>query len=326
MEKLFYPLKMFAKWITYQLFPLQSSSYLGNSVEFFIYDVLKILILLFVLIFIVALIRSYISKARIQKLLSHKRKYLGYFVAACFGIITPFCSCSAIPLFLMLLEANIPIGITFTFLVASPMINEVALVMLFSLFGIKIALIYVLSGVFISILSGIVLDKMKVDKFILSDILIKNFSSEETTCSCKKQINFNSKIINSKNYAFSILKKIWLYVIIGVGIGAWIHGYVPDDFMAKHVGLGKWYAVPVAVLIGIPLYSNAAGVIPLISSLVEKGLTMGTALAFMMAVTGLSLPEFIILKRIMRWKLILIYASIVGAGIVIVGYVFNMIL
>lgn len=324
MQKIFYPLEMFAKWLTYQVFSIQHSSYLGNSVEFFIYDILKIFILLFVLIFFIALLRSYISKKRIQKVLSHKQQYLGYFSAALIGIITPFCSCSAIPLFLTLLEAGVPIGITFTFLIASPMINEVALIMLFSIFGMKIALIYVFSGLLISIAAGIILGKMKVDRFILNDILIKDFSSNKTACTCQKYLR--NKIINARNYALSILKKIWIYVILGVGVGAWIHGYIPNDFLTEHAHLDKWYDVPLAVLIGIPLYSNAAGVIPLISSLVEKGLSMGTALALMMAVTGLSLPEFIILKRIMRWKLIFIYASIVGAGIILIGYVFNMIL
>ncbi|MBN1914660.1 MAG: permease [Parachlamydiales bacterium] len=324
MQKIFYLLEVFAKWLTYQVFSIRQSSYLGNSVEFFIYDILKIFILLFILIFFIALFRSYISKESIQKVLSHKKQYLGYFSAALIGIIMPFCSCSAIPLFLTLLEAGVPTGITFTFLIASPIINEVALIMLFSLFGIKIALIYVISGLLISIVSGIILGKMKVDRFILNDILIKNFSSNKTTCACQK--NLRNKIINAKNYAFSILKKIWIYVIFGVGIGAWIHGYIPNDFLIKHARLDKWYDVPLAVLIGIPLYSNAAGVIPLISSLVEKGLSMGTALALMMAVTGLSLPEFIILKRIMRWKLLFIYASIVGIGIILIGYVFNMVL
>ena len=276
--------------------------------------------------FAVAFIRTYISKEKIQKVLSHEKKYFGHFIASLFGIITPFCSCSAIPLFLTLLEAGVPIGITFTFLIASPMINEVAAIMLFSLFGIKIALIYVLSGLFISIVAGIILGKMNIDTLILKDILIKDFCAGKSKCACQRQDTLKNKMAYAKRYTISIIKKIWIYIIFGVGLGAWIHGYVPNDFLAHYAGSDKWYDVPLAVIIGIPLYSNAAGIIPLISSLTEKGLSMGTALSFMMAVTALSLPEFIILKRIMKWKLILIYASIVGIGITIIGYIFNAIL
>jgi uncharacterized membrane protein YraQ (UPF0718 family) len=203
------------------------------------------------------------------------------------------------------------------------MINEVALIMLLSLFGIKTALIYVFSGLVISIFTGIVLGKCNVDKWILKDILIQDFSMKNPQGSCHTVKN---KIYNAKNYTLTIIKKIWLYVIIGIGIGAWIHGYIPDDFLTKYADTTKWYAVPLAVLLGIPLYSNAAGAIPLISSLTEKGLSIGTALAFMMAVTGLSLPEFFILKRIMKWKLIFIFALIVGLGIIFMGYLFNAIL
>jgi uncharacterized protein len=326
MQNIFYPLVLFSKWMTYKVFAISEESYLGKSVEFFILDILKIFILLIILMFVVAFIRAYISKEKIQKVLSHKRRYLGHFIASLLGIITPFCSCSAIPLFLTLLEAGVPIGITFTFLIASPMINEVALIMLFGLFGIKIAIIYVLSGLLISIFAGIILGQMKVDKLILKDILIKDICVGKSQCACKQQNILRNKIKYAQRYAVSILKKIWIYVILGVGIGAWIHGYVPDDFLAKYAGKDKWFDVPLAVLIGIPLYSNAAGIIPLISTLTEKGLSIGTALAFMMAVTGLSLPEFIILKRVMKWKLILIYAGIVGMGITIIGYIFNIIL
>lgn len=323
---IFYPLEVFSKWLTYQVFSIPKNSLLGNATEFFILDVLKIFLLLFFLIFIVSFIRSYIAKEKIQKILSHEKKYVGHVIASLLGIITPFCSCSAIPLFLSLLEAGVPIGITFSFLIASPMINEVALIMLLSLFGIKIALIYIISGLVISVVAGIILGKIKAEKWILKDILIQDFSSKNKKCCCNKTDSLKDKLYNSKNYTLSIIKKIWLYVILGVGIGAWIHGYIPDNFLTKYADASKWYDVPFAVLLGIPLYSNAAGVIPLISSLTEKGLSIGTALAFMMAVTGLSLPEFLILKRIMKWKLILTFALIVGLGIIITGYLFNYIL
>jgi len=280
--------------------------------------------MLFTLIFIVSLLRSVVPKERIQKFLTHKKRYVGHVIASLFGVITPFCSCSAIPLFLSLIEVGVPIGIAFTFLISSPLINEIALIMLLGLFGIKIALIYVSSGLMISIFAGIILGKLKADKWILKDILIRDSINKK--CTCNKTTSLKERLTNSKRYTLIIIKKIWLYVILGVGIGAWIHGYVPHNFLAKFANAAKWYDVPLAVLIGVPLYSNAAGVIPLISSLIEKGLSMGTALAFMMAVTGLSLPEFLIIKRIMKWKLILIFAAIVAAGIIFLGYLFNSIL
>lgn len=323
---MFYPLEIFSKWLTYKVFSLSSDSLLGHSLEFFIADILKIFILLFVLIFLVSFFRTYVSKEKIQKLLSHERKYLGHILASLLGVITPFCSCSAIPLFLSFLEAGVPIGITFSFLIASPMINEVALIMLLGLFGVKIALIYVASGIFISIVAGVILGKINAEKWILKDILIQDFSQKNCKCSSIKKVTTKDRVGYGKRYTFTIIKKIWLYVVAGVAIGSWIHGYVPDDFLAKYADATKWYAVPLAVVIGIPLYSNAAGIIPLISSLIEKGLSIGTALAFMMAVTGLSLPEFLILKRMMKWKLILLFAAIVGTGITFVGYLFNAIL
>ncbi len=330
---IFYPIKLFSEWVTYKLLNIYPDSFLGEAVEFFIYDVLKIFILLYILIFAASFIRSYISTNKIHKLLGHKRLYLGHLLATFLGILTPFCTCSAIPLFISFLEAEIPIGITFSFLIASPMINEVALIMLFGLFGVKVALIYAASGIAISFFSGIILGKLKAGKWILKDLLIKNFpSSSKETCACskkdkvKKKKLWQEKLFNSKQYTQSIFKKIWIYVIIGIGIGAWIHGYVPDDFLVKYADATKWYDVPLAVLMGIPLYSNAAGVIPLINALTDKGLSMGTALAFMMAVTALSLPEFLILKRILKLKLILIFAGIVGVGIMLIGYLFNFIL
>jgi len=238
------------------------------------------------------------------------------------GIITPFCSCSAIPLFLGFIQAGVPLGTTFSFLVASPMINEVALVLLLGMFGWKIALMYVISGLIISILSGIIIGKMKVES------LVEPFVYQNTINGNIELPTMNRKerIIYAKNYTLDILKKVWLYILIGIGIGAWIHGYVPADFLAQYAGSDKWYAVPLAVLIGIPLYSNAAGVIPLVSALTEKGVAMGTTLAFMMSVTALSLPEFMILKRVMKMRLILIFAGIVGLGIIFTGYLFNLVL
>lgn len=243
-------------------------------------------------------------------------------MASLFGIITPFCSCSAVPLFLGFIEAGVPLGVTFSFLVASPMINEVALVLLLGSFGWKIALIYVISGLAISVISGFIIGRLPIEH------LLVDFSEQhkQKQCGCLKEIKWKHRVFYARNYTWNILKKVWLYVIIGIGLGAWIHGYVPADFLAQFAGADKWYAVPLATLIGIPLYSNAAGVIPLVSVLTEKGVAMGTVLAFMMAVTALSLPEFMILKRIIKTKLIIIFASVVGLGILFTGYLFNALL
>src|SRR3989339_1681427 len=315
-------LKIFADWLTYSVFGIAHETLLAEAVNFFIFDTIKIFLLLAVIIFAISIIRSFLPPEKIRSILSSEKKYFGNVLAAILGIITPFCTCSAIPLFLGFLEAGVPLGTTFSFLVASPMINEVALIMLLGMFGWKIALMYIASGLIISIFSGIVIGKMKVGS------LVEPFVYQNTI---NGNVNFPSmtrkeRIIYAKDYTLDILKKVWIYIIVGIGIGAWIHGYVPADFLAQYAGSDKWYAVPLAVLIGIPLYSNAAGVIPLVSALTEKGVSMGTTLSFMMAVTALSLPEFMILKKIMKIRLILIFAGIAGVGIVFTGYLFNWVL
>ena len=319
---IFYPIKLFADWATFSVLKLSPNNLWGESINFFIYDTIKILALLYFIILAVSVIRTYVPQEKIKKILSKKNKLTGHFLASALGIITPFCSCSAVPLFLGFVEAGVPLGITFSFLVASPMINEIALAMLWGMFGIKIAIVYVMSGMAIAILSGVIIEKMKVEH-LLKDATLQdekqNLMNGNIRVSLKRRINY------AQAYTTQLLKKIWIYVIIGIGLGAWIHGYVPSEFLMKYVGPEKWYAVPLATLIGIPLYSNAAGVIPIINSLFEKGIGLGTALAFMMAVTALSLPEFLILKRVMKTKLILIFATIVGTGIIFTGYLFNLI-
>ena len=249
-------------------------------------------------------------------------KYTGNVIASLLGIVTPFCSCSAIPLFLGFIQAGVPLGTTFSFLVASPMINEVALVLLLGLFGWKIALIYIISGLIIAILSGVVIGRLKVESLVEPFVYQTAMNSAMPLPSMAGRERFEY----AKTYTLDILKKVWPYILLGIGIGAFIHGYVPADFLAQYAGSDKWYAVPLAVLIGIPLYSNAAGIIPLVSVLTEKGVSMGTTLAFMMSVTALSLPEFMILKKVMKLKLIMIFAGIVGTGIIFSGYLFNQIL
>ncbi|OGS19966.1 MAG: hypothetical protein A2252_01590 [Elusimicrobia bacterium RIFOXYA2_FULL_39_19] len=315
-------LKIFAGWITYSVLSIAPGSLSGKAVSFFIYDIIKIFSLLIVIIFVISVIRSFLPPERIRGILARKNKYFGNLLASLLGVITPFCSCSAVPLFLGFVRAGVPLGVTFSFLIASPMINEVALIMLLGMFGWKIALIYTGSGLIIAIFSGIVIGTLKIENLLMEFVLANKASEGQFSYEMK----WKERLAYAKSYTLQILQKVWLYVIIGIGIGAWIHGYVPADLMARYAGADKWYAVPLAVLIGIPLYSNAAGVIPLVSALTEKGVALGTTLAFMMAVTALSLPEFMILKTVMKTRLIVIFACIVGLGIIFTGYLFNLIL
>lgn len=319
---IFYPIKIFAQWLTFRILSIPPKTLFAEAVNFFIYDTIKIFLLLAVIIFTVSIIRSFLPPEKIKRILSHKTKYAGNVLAAIFGIITPFCTCSAIPLFLGFIEAGVPLGVTFSFLVSSPMINEVALVLLLGMFGLKIALIYTVTGLVIAVLSGIIIGQLQVE-----DLIEKiSFKPSASSLITNFQLSWKDRVKLAKEYTFSIIRGVWPYIIIGIGVGAWIHGYVPSDFLAKYAGGNKWYAVPVATLIGIPLYSNAAGIIPLVSVLTEKGVSLGTTLAFMMAVTGLSLPEFMILKKVMKIKLLAIFIGIVGVGIIFTGYLFNFIL
>ncbi|MFH1825315.1 MAG: permease [Candidatus Firestonebacteria bacterium] len=301
-------LNAFAYWFVYIVLKLKAGSLIGEALNFFIYDTIKIFLLLIVIIFIVSFIRTYFPPEKTRQILGGKKKYTGNIIVSLLGIVTPFCSCSAVPLFLGFVEAGIPLGVTFTFLVASPMINEVALVMLWGLFGWKISLLYIGSGLIIAIISGIVIGMLKVEN-LLADFVLKNVKNNYCSGPVENP-DFKSRILYARGYTLDILKKVWLFVMIGIGLGAWIHGYVPAEFIAKVAGRGNIFAVPIAALIGVPLYSNAAGVMPLVSALTEKGVQMGTALAFMMAVTALSLPEFLILKNVMKVKLIIIYFEI----------------
>lgn len=319
---MFYPIQLFADWLTYSVLGIAEATFLANTINFFIFDTIKIFLLLAVIIFVVSLIRSFLPPEKIRTILSSEKKYFGNVLASLLGIITPFCTCSAIPLFIGFLEAGVPLGTTFSFLVASPMINEVAVVLLVGLFGWKIALLYVVSGLIIAIVSGIIIGHLKVENLVAEFVYKRKFDGQFQlpAMAWKQRTNYAAK------YTLEIIRKVWPYVLVGIGIGSWIHGYVPTDFLAQYAGSDKWYAVPLAVLAGIPLYSNAAGVVPLVSVLSEKGVAMGTSLAFMMAVTALSFPEFMILKKVMKTKLIIIFASIVGVGIIFTGIFFNFIL
>jgi uncharacterized membrane protein YraQ (UPF0718 family) len=306
--------------LTFSIAGLDKRSHLGEAVNFFLFDTAKVFILLAAIIYAVSFMRTYLPPEKIRDILSHGNRLVGHVLASLFGIITPFCSCSAVTLFLGFVEAGVPLGVTFSFLVSAPMINEVALVLLFGLFGWKIALIYVLSGLSIAILSGLAIGFFDVEH-LLADFINKNRAKNNSLAMITMSARERSAY--AWGYAKDIIIKVWPYIIIGIGLGAWIHGYLPTDMLARYAGADKWYAVPLATLIGIPLYSNAAGVIPLVSVLTEKGVAMGTTLAFMMAVTALSLPEFMILKKVMKTRLIVIFASTVGLGIIFTGYLFN---
>jgi uncharacterized membrane protein YraQ (UPF0718 family) len=314
-------LKISVDYIVYHLLAISSQTHLGKALNFFLYDTVKIFFLLSVIIFLVAIIRSCFPPERTRRILSRKQEYVGNGLAGLLGIVTPFCSCSAVPLFIGFVESGVPLGVTFSFLVSSPMINEVALVLLLGLFGWRIAIIYIGTGLIVSFISGIVIGKLKMEKYVQDYVYQTKVGNAETG----KQ-NFREKVEYAKDYTRDLLRRIWPYVLAGVGVGGFIHGYVPSDFLLKYAGPGNPLAVPVAVLIGVPLYSNAAGTIPIVQALMGKGMPIGTVLAFMMAVTALSFPEAVILKNVLKIRLLLIFFGTVAAAIVGVGYLFNSIL
>ncbi|MBW4057323.1 MAG: permease [Proteobacteria bacterium] len=314
-------LKQTADYITFDLLKLIPGTHLGEALNFFLYDTTKIFLLLATIIYVVAIIRTSFPPEKTKRMLSHKREYVGNILAALLGIVTPFCSCSAVPLFIGFVESGVPLGVTFSFLISSPMVNEVALIMLWGLFGWKIALIYIGTGLVVAIVAGIIIGKLKMEKYVQDYVWEMQVGNAEIVVQ-----TFRQKLDYAREYTLGLLKKIWPYVIIGVGIGAFIHGYAPQDFLVRYAGRDNPFAVPLAVLIGVPLYSNAAGVIPIVHALMEKGLPIGTALAFMMAVTALSFPEAIILKNVLKNRLLAVFFGTVAVAIVLVGYLFNAIL
>jgi uncharacterized protein len=316
---LFYSLQVLADWLSYSALHLPKEGILGESVNFFIYDVLKIFILLCVIIFGFAVIRSFLPPEKIKKVLSTKYEIFGNVLASVIGIFTPFCSCSAVPLFIGFVESGVPLGVTFSYLIAAPMINEVAAVLLLGLFGWKIAAIYVVSGVIISIVVGYVIGKMKLEHLV-QDYVWKIKSNNAVK---PEKWTWKERVRLAYEDTAGIIKNVFPWVILGVALGAFIHGYAPENLLAGVAGKSNWFAVPIAVAIGVPLYSNAAGMIPVVKSLIEKGLPVGTSLAFMMAVTALSLPEMIILRKVLKPKLLALYFGIVALGIIFTGYLFN---
>ena len=317
-------LEPLAEWLTYDLIGLDHGSRLGESVAFFLYDVPKILLLLTGMIFLVTTVRTFFSVERTRALLGGKRLGVGNGLAAALGVLTPFCSCSAVPLFIGFVESGIPLGVTFSFLIATPMVNEIALAMLFGLFGWQIAGLYMVMGLTIAIIAGIVIGRIPnvergVEDFVWQ-VSVGKASSEN------ERPSWHERFQIGWHGTREIVSKVWLYVVIGIAIGAGIHGYVPEDALADILGKGAWWSVPAGVALGIPLYSNAAGVIPVVHALMEKGAALGTALAFMMSVVALSLPEMIILRRVLKPRLIVLFVGVVAIGIVLTGYLFNFVI
>ena len=313
-------LQEISDFIVFRVLQMTPEKHMTEALRFFIYEVPKVLMLLVLIIFLVGIIRTYFSPEKTRKALEGKSLFTGNVMASMLGIVTPFCSCSAIPLFLGFVEAGIPLGVTFSFLIAAPMINEVALVLLIGLFGWKVAVIYVITGLSIAIFAGFTLEKLNLTRYV-ADWVYKTHSKQNLEQ--EEALTFSQRISAGGQVVREIVGKIWIYILLGIAVGAGAHGFVPDEYLAGALGNQNWYSVPLAILVGIPLYSNAAGIIPIVSVLIEKGVTLGTALAFMMSVIGLSLPEIIILKKVLKWQLIGIFVGVVAFGIVIVGLIFN---
>ena len=314
-------LKSCVDYVVFSALGLSPGTRQGEALDFFLYDTLKIFLLLAIIIYVVAIIRTSFPPEKTKRILSHRREFVGNILAALLGVVTPFCSCSAVPLFIGFVESGVPLGVTFSFLISSPMVNEVALIMLLSMFGWKIALIYIGTGLIVAIVAGIIIGKLKMEKYVQDYVWEMQVGSAEIV-----QLTFREKRVYAREYTLGLLRKIWPYVVGGVGLGAFIHGYVPQDFLVRWAGPENPFAVPIAVALGVPLYSNAAGVIPIVHALMEKGMAIGTVLAFMMAVTALSLPEAVILKNVLKNRLLVLFFGIVAAAIVCVGYLFNAIL
>lgn len=315
-------IKDIATWITVHIFKLDTTTKIGSAIQFFIFEAPKVLLLLAIIVFIIGIVRTFFTPEKTRKILAGKRAFTGNVLAAFLGVTTPFCTCSAIPLFIGFITSGVPLGITFSFLISAPMINEVALVLLLGMFGWKVALLYLTTGLFIAITAGWVIGKLKLEKHV--EKWVYN-NTDTVTKNTNNVINWQQRLDIGFNNVFEIINKVWAYLLVGIAIGAFFHGYIPENYLAGIMGKKAFWSVPLAVLIGVPLYSNAAGIIPIVQSLLEKGAALGTVLAFMMATIGLSLPEIIILRKVLKLKLIIAFVSIVATGILIVGYIFNLI-
>ncbi len=320
-------IQQIADWLIYSVLGLGAETHLGTALNFFVYDTLKILILLFFIVFLMGIVNAYFPIERLKDYLNKKKLYgLEYFFASVFGAITPFCSCSSVPLFIGFVQGGIPLGVTFSFLITSPLVNEVAVAMFLGMFGVKATLIYVVSGILLGTIGGWLLSKFKLEP-LLSDWVKKILENKMQQGAYEEEKRtFSQRLPEIMRGAWDIIKGVLLYVIIGIAIGAAMHGYVPENFFNQYLGGGEWWTVPLAVIVGVPMYANAAGIIPVIQVFVAKGVPLGTAIAFMMATVGLSVPEAILLKKVMSLKLIAIFFGVVTISIIISGYLFNLLL
>jgi uncharacterized membrane protein YraQ (UPF0718 family) len=313
----------FADWLSFSALHLSPLTRLGSTVQFMVFETPKVLLLLVLVVFGVGIVRSYFTPQHTRRILAGKRESIGNVLASLLGVVTPFCSCSAVPLFIGFVTTGVPLGVTFSFLIAAPMINEVALVLLFGLFGWRIAAIYAGTGLLIAMIAGWMIGRLKMERYVepwVYEAQMGSGSEEE------ERLTWPQRIAQGRLAVRDIVGKVWPYVIAGIAVGAGIHGYVPQNFMAHIMGKGAWWSVPLAVLIGVPMYSNAAGIIPIVQALLQKGAALGTVLAFMMSVIGLSFPETIILRKVLRPQLIAAFVGVVTVGIMIVGYIFNFIM
>ncbi|NCC09691.1 MAG: permease [Bacteroidia bacterium] len=318
----------FADWLVYSIMGLDAQSHLGAAVNFFFYDTIKILILLFSISVLMGIINAYFPIDRLRNYLTtHKLFGLQYFFAALFGAITPFCSCSSIPLFIGFVKGGIPLGVTFAYLITSPLVNEVAVAMFIGSFGLRITLIYVVSGILLGVIGGVILGRLKLEPY-LSDWVkqIQQNAQVESGEWEEERTPFVKRLPVIIKDAWGIVKGVLLYILIGIAIGAFMHGYVPEGFFEQYMSKDNWYAVPLSVILAVPMYANAAGIVPIIDVFVSKGIPIGTALAFMMAVVGLSLPEATLLKKVMTWRLIGVFFGVITLFIIFSGYLFNLIL
>ncbi len=312
-----------ARWLTYGLLGLTPDAHLASAVEFFLYEAPKVLMLLLLVVFGVGIVRSFFTPERTRRVLAGRRESAGNVLAALLGTVTPFCSCSAVPLFIGFVTTGVPLGVTFSFLVSAPMVNEVALVMLFGLLGWKVAALYLVTGLVIAIVSGWTIGRLGLERFVEPWVFQAGGATGQVGDEAR---SWADRLRAGREAVVDIVGKVWPWVLAGIAVGAGIHGYVPEQFLAGVMGKDAWWAVPLAVVMGIPMYSNAAGIIPIVQALLGKGAALGTVLAFMMAVIGLSLPETIILRKVLRPQLIAVFVGVVGTGILIVGYLFNAIL
>jgi uncharacterized membrane protein YraQ (UPF0718 family) len=321
---LFYPVQLFADWATYRLLGLAKNSYLASAVNFFVYDTIKIGFLLILINYIMAITRYYFPMEKVRRILTKRRWFgLDYLMAAILGVVTPFCSCSSIPLFIGFLSAGIPLGVTFAFLISSPLVNEASLYLFPAIFGIKLTIVYNLVGIGVAMIGGWLIQKLKMEKYVRLELL-KFKSKKQIEAEYKNQkVPFADLVKIWTDEAIDITKKVYLYVVLGVALGALIHGFVPEKLVIKYLSNRSWYVIPLATLMGAPLYANSVSIIPIIEALIKKGIPMGSALAFMTATVTLSLPEALILKKVMRWQLLTAFFAITVFGIMLIGWLFN---